>query len=105
MSVELTDSVATRQDTDLITVRLTVGTAKALLSALTQSAPPPSIVAKNASLALVRSLSSPTAKGKGIPPTTPPPRTTPPPKTTPPPPPSKYSLTSTPPRARSVAAR
>jgi hypothetical protein len=60
------------QDSDLISVSITVGTAKALLAALTQSIPPNAAVANAVSLALVRAMSAASGKktkgkGKGSP--------------------------------------
>jgi hypothetical protein len=72
MGVKNTGAVVQLQDTDLISVTLTFGSAKALLSALTRSTPPAAVVANNVSLALVRAMSSPSAKGpKGTPKTPP----------------------------------
>jgi hypothetical protein len=71
------------QDSDLISVSITVGAAKALLAALSQLVPPSAAVGKTVSLALVRALSSSSGKKKqgkvlGKAPTSP----TPPPKKT-----------------------
>jgi hypothetical protein len=47
-----------KQDTDLISVVLTVGTAKALLQALTNNTPPSAPVKRDVSLALARAIGS-----------------------------------------------
>jgi hypothetical protein len=90
--------------TDLIAVKMTVATGKALLAALTQAIPPSADIANTVSLAVVRALSSSsTKKQKGTvkspgtktvgPPTkspAPPPKNpTPPTKTPTPAPPTK----------------